>query len=307
MAVAEKILSVIIMILIGFWCRRKNIVTKDGLGGIKAAISNIMLPAVLFNAFFTAEYSLKMAVVFLFIFAACGIALTLGFALRKNIGKYGKFFPFLITGFEGGMLGYPLYGLLAGAGAISVFAVADIGQTMFAYTVFLAALKAADGQKPSPKALIANMLRTPPFIGMALGIILGITGVNKLLSASVLSGVVNGVLSFLTEPTAALILIVVGYELAFKKELMKPVLKTAALRLLIMVVLCTAVSFGVFALTGYDRNLFVAFLLMFSLPAPFIIPLFADVGEDAEYISTSLSVSTIITIILYTALSFFIG
>ena len=35
------------------------------------------------------------------------------------------------------------------------------------------------------------------------------------------------------------------------------------------------------------------------LPAPFIIPLFADTGEDGAYISTTLSVGTLMTVVFF--------
>ena len=41
------------------------------------------------------------------------------------------------------------------------------------------------------------------------------------------------------------------------------------------------------------------FLLGWSLPAPFIIPLYADLGKDGEYISTTLSMETIVSILLF--------
>ena len=50
---------------------------------------------------------------------------------------------------------------------------------------------------------------------------------------------------------------------------------------------------------AFDKQLFTALMLAWSLPAPFIIPLFADMGDDAEYISTTLSTETIVSIILF--------
>ena len=40
-------------------------------------------------------------------------------------------------------------------------------------------------------------------------------------------------------------------------------------------------------------------MLAWSLPAPFIIPLYADLGKDGEYISTTLSMETIVSILLF--------
>ena len=48
-------------------------------------------------------------------------------------------------------------------------------------------------------------------------------------------------------------------------------------------------------LIGYDRLL----MLQYTLPAPFIIPLFADLGEDGEYVSTTLSMGTVLSVALF--------
>ena len=48
-------------------------------------------------------------------------------------------------------------------------------------------------------------------------------------------------------------------------------------------------------LIGYDWLL----MLQYTLPAPFIIPLFADLGEDGEYVSTTLSMGTVLSVALF--------
>ena len=58
----------------------------------------------------------------------------------------GSSYRFLTTNFEGGMMGYALFGLLY-AGQTKLFAMVDIGQTLFAFTVFLMTLKAVGGEK----------------------------------------------------------------------------------------------------------------------------------------------------------------
>ena len=47
-------------------------------------------------------------------------------------------------------------------------------------------------------------------------------------------------------------------------------------------------------------------ILMFSLPAPFIIPLYANVESEADYISTTLSLNTVVTIAIFTILAFIV-
>ena len=46
-------------------------------------------------------------------------------------------------------------------------------------------------------------------------------------------------------------------------------------------------------------------MVLYSLPAPFIIPMFVDLGDDSEYVSTTLSVNTVVTIILFVFISAF--
>ena len=143
------------------------------------------------------------------------------------------------------------------------------------------------------------------FWGMLLGIICGATGIGKLVLNSSVGGIVTSVISMIAAPTSAIVLLVVGYELNMKCELMKKVLITVVTRLAIMAVLLVAVSAIVTGIFGYDKELEVALMVLYSLPAPFIIPMFADLGDDSEYVSTTLSVNTVVTIILFVFISAF--
>lgn len=297
--IIEMVLPVIAMIGLGYLCRVRGYFNSEGLAGLKAVIGNITLPVVLFNAFFTAEYNSRVLLVFLVVYVGFGVALGFGFLTRGFVKPYGKFMPFLLTSAEGGMLGYALYALIAGDEAVSVFATVDIGQTVFAYTVFLSVLKITDGQKAEPKDILKNVVTNKACIGMALGILLGVTNGAKVIQDSAAGGVVTELISFVTAPTAGLILIIVGYELELKRELLVPVVKTIFLRLAILALVLAAGSLVIFSVTPFDKDLFMALLLMYSLPAPFIIPLFADTGEDSAYISTTLSAGTLVTIVCF--------
>ena len=49
--ILEMALPVLIMLGLGYFCKAKNVFDEKGLLGLKAFISNITLPVVLFNAF----------------------------------------------------------------------------------------------------------------------------------------------------------------------------------------------------------------------------------------------------------------
>ena len=297
--ILSMVLPVLAMILLGRLCAKQGNLNDERHAGLKAIIGDILLPVVLFNAFFTAQYDGKLLLVFAMVFSSCLLALLAGYALKKFVKPYDRYMPLLMTSFEGGMLGYALYALVAGQDQTSDFAMVDIGQTMFAYTVFLAALKSAEGGRMTPKAMISNMVHNKACIGMTLGIVLGALGVHKAIAPTSFGTVLAELISFITAPTSALILLVVGYQLNFSRKLMKPVAITLALRTVVMLAIFGVVSAILFAIIEYDKLLMLALMLQYTLPAPFIIPLFADLKEDGEYVSTSLSLGTLLSVVLF--------
>ena len=301
--ILEMVLPVLLMLLIGYYCNKKQIFTMDGLQGLKSIVSDICLPVVLFNAFFMAEYSLRLVLVFAVVYTGYILALLGGYATRKLCSPYGRLSPLLMTACEGGMLGYALYGVLVGNQ--SEFATVDIGNTFFAYTIYLAAMKASSGEKLTPKFMVTNMLTNKCCMGMLLGIVLGAAGVGDLVRNSAIGGTVSGVISMITAPTSAIVLITVGYELNLEKNLLKPVMKSTLIRLVIQAGVCVLASLAIFTLVPFDKNLMIALMILFALPAPFIIPMFADVKEDGKYISTALSVYTLLTVGLYALISIY--
>ena len=303
--ILAKVLPVLVMIILGRVCATKGILNDEQHAGLKNVIGDILLPVVLFQAFFTADYGKRMLLVFVLVFVGYGAALAAGYALRRFVKPYGRFMPLLMTGAEGGMLGYALYTLLCGADQTKTYAMVDIGQTVFGFTVFLTALKAAGGEKMTPKFIVKNMLTNKACIGMLLGIILGALGVHKAIDGTAAGEIVTSLLSFITAPTSALILIVMGYQLHVSKKLLRPVLTTMGLRLGVLAVVCAAVSGILFAIIPYDKPLLLALMLQYTLPAPFIIPLYADMGDDAEYVSTTLSLGTVLAVVLFFFLAAF--
>ena len=303
--ILSKVLPVLVMIALGRLCETKQIINDEQHAGLKAIVGDILLPVVLFQAFFTADYGKRMLLVFVLVFVGYGAALAAGYALRRFVKPYDRFMPLLMTSAEGGMLGYALYALLCGADQTKTYAMIDIGQTVFAYTVFLTALKAAGGEKMTPKFIMKNIVTNKGCIGMLSGIVLGALGVYRAIDGTAAGEIVSSLLSFITAPTSALILIIMGYQLHVSRQLLRPVLTTMGLRLGVLAVVCAAVSGILFAVIPFDKGLLLALMLQYTLPAPFIIPLYADLGDDAEYVSTTLSLGTVLAVLLFFLLTAF--
>lgn len=299
--VLQMILPVILMLSIGMICRKRGIIQKQGVSGLKSLVVNVCLPAVLLKAFFTAAYGLGIVITAAAMFAVCLAALGLGFLFKLLSKKGMTTVPFLFTGFEAGMLGYALYTLIFGADAVSDFSTVDLGQVLFVFTVYLTILK---GQKQgSLKQTIKGMVTSPVIISIAVGVILGATGLGSLIGASPAGNIVIGIFDFIAAPTATVILFVVGYELEFGQAKLKLALSVVFMRFVMMAVLGALVLLGLSTVIHVSETLKWAIILMFMLPPPFVLPIFGKNEDESAFVSASLSLSTMLSLAAFAVIA----
>ena len=108
-SIIQTALPVFLALALGAICRSRQFLTRDGVDTLKKVVINITLPAVLLNAFATAEYSLAALILPAVMFGLCCLALVLGKLIIRLSGMKSRLAPFLATGFEAGMLGFPLF------------------------------------------------------------------------------------------------------------------------------------------------------------------------------------------------------
>lgn len=293
------LLPVVIMPILGIVCRRTGLLKKEGIGGLKSVVVNICLPAVLLKAFYKADYSPRIAIVTAAMFFVCIVALALGFGIKKALRSDSRPLPFLMTGFEAGMLGYALYALLMGS--LTPFATVDLGQVLFVFTVYFTLLKKSEGG--TLKSALKSMITSPVILSIALGVALGASGLGQRIGESTAGPIVQSILDFISAPTSAIILLVVGYDLEFKKGSVTRALAASCIRLVIMAALCALTLLVVSALTPIDTPLRWAFILMFLMPPPFVLPVFVRDESENAYVSATLSFSTIIALAAFAAIA----
>ena len=290
--VLQTILPVIVMLAIGIICRKTGLINREGIGALKNVVVNITLPAVLLNAFATTSYTFMDVVVPLLMFAVCFIAWALGKAGGKVLRMPSRFVPFLTTGFEAGMLGYALFEMLYGAGRTAEFARFDLGQVLFVFTVYKLLL---GREKADLGKLAREMVFSPIIIAIVVGVLLGATGLYRALEPSGISGVFDACTAFVSAPTSAIILLTIGYDLVLGDIPWASTGKVVALRFVIMMVLRTAFILILNTLWP-TAGLAAAINVMFILPPPFVLPVFADDADQRVYVSSALSVSTLVAI-----------
>ena len=289
-SVIQTALPVFLALGLGMLCRSKNFLSRDGIGALKWVVLNITLPFVLFNAFATAEYSLAAILLPLTVFLLCCLALGLGKLIVKLFRVNSRLSAFLASGFEAGMLGYALFALL------------DLGQTLFVFTLYKILLSG----KTDWKAIGKDMVTSPILWAVFAGVITGATGLYGALHTWGVGGVVDAVTSFISAPTGMIILLTVGYDLVLGDIPWKRTFGLIAMRLVVM-----ALCLGVLILlnrTVFDGMIFEgAALLLVILPPPYVIPVFADEPGERVQISSALSAMTLVTMILFALCSVVIG
>ncbi len=293
--VIKTVLPVFLVIGIGVLCRSRNLISREGITTLKNTAVNICLPAVLFRAFATTSYGLTDILIPVVMFAICVLGWYLGRLGSRFLRLNPRFVPFLTTGFEAGMLGYALFQMLFGEDRVASFARIDLGQVLFVFTLYKFLLGMSTGKEADSRKLFREMVTSPIVIAIVAGVLFGATGLFRALEPSGVSGVLEACADLIAAPTSVLILLAIGYDLVLKDVPWRATLRTTALRVLIMAVLY-AVFRLILHLLGLERDMLDAANLMFLLPPPFVLPVFADDAEQRAGVSSALSVSTLVTI-----------
>ena len=296
--VLETALPVFITLAIGMLCRSRNILSRAGVDQLKSVAVNICLPAVLVSSFATAEYSKSSITVPLVIFAICILSLIVGKFAAKLFKVQGKLTPYLMTGFEAGMLGYGLFALLFKGQPNSHFAIIDLGQVLFVFTVYKILLSGKAGLNN----VLKEALSSPVLWGIIVGLILGASGLYEALKPSGVSGIIDSLTGFISAPTSVLILISIGYDLVPSEIRWKKTAAIVVMRFAIMAIMLGVAMLVNKLLLGNAMHT-GALILMFILPPPYVLPVFADAQDERANISSALSVTTLVSIALFAVMS----
>ncbi len=302
--IINRVLPIILLIALGFWTRRSGFLTPRTIDELRKIVVNLALPAVLFIAFLNVELESRYAVVVVTTFLLGIVLFILGRALQPRFGAQHGYFPFLMTGFEAGMLGISLYGAAYGLDQVGSFAIVDLGHEIFIWFVFLALLLAKRDGTRNSRALFASFIRSPVVVAIIAGIALNLVGARDVLyDAPIMGGVMN-TLAFIGTLTVPLILLVVGYGIQLDREGIKEAATPVAVRAAILLPLALILPPLLMGrLLGTDAYAQAALFTLLILPPPFIIPLYMkpDADDERRYVNNVLSLYTVVSIVVFIA------
>ena len=296
-SVLQTALPVLLALILGMLCRERKFLSRDGVEALKKVVVNITLPAVLVNSFATATYDRASILVPVLIFVICCLGLLMGMGLSKLL-KLGRLPAFLATGFEAGMLGYALFALLFPNEPNSHFAIVDLGQVLFVFTLYKALLCGKDGKK----AVVRDIVTSPIIWAIVAGVLLGATGLYTAMGRWGISGILDSLTDFISAPTGMIILLVVGYDLDLKQIRLKDTAAFVILRLATMAVLLgVMLVLNTYVLGGKIHT--GALILMFLLPPPYVLPIFSTDESQRSRLSSAISALTLVTMILFAVMA----
>lgn len=308
MNILQVVLPVFVMIGIGMICKRTHFLTQEGIDNIKKLITKIILPVAIFHALATADYSLKTWMVVGVVLVMIIISFGLGFIIKPVMKEpYKKYLPFMVSIYEGGMIAYPLFLNLCGSDQMSKIAMIDIAGLLFGFSIYMSMLQQTEtGKSVNVHNLIMDAVKNPAFVATVLGIVAGLTGLIKLVLQSSAQGVYIDVKNMITTSLTAMILIVVGYDLDFRKDLLRPCVGTIICRVLVQAAITIPTVLIINRIFSEDNTVVIAAICYMSAPATFSMQSFLKTREGSEYAATTNSLYCIVSVVVYVVMAFFV-
>jgi len=300
--IINRVLPILLLIFLGNWIRRKNFVTENTVNDLRKLVVNLALPAVLFISFLGIEFKSSYFFIFGFTFTLCILLFLLGKFLEKQFKIEHPYFPYLMTGFEYGMLGISLYGSAYGLERIGYIAIADLGHEIFIWFVFLPLLLMKRDGVQNVGGLAKTFLTSPVVIAIIASIILNILGLVEFLYRAPITGGFMFTLEFLANLTIPLMLIIIGYGIKLDRYGIKEASTVVIIRLAILLPLALIINAVVIRkLLGLPPAFEAALFTLLILPPPFIIPLYTppNIGDEKRYINNVLTLYTVVSISIY--------
>lgn len=304
--VVARLIPLILLLSVGALTRRIGLLDDRGVGALRNLVVNVALPSVLFVAFLETTIEAGDIGVVVGVFAFCVALYGVGLLLRRSVGGGRDYFPFLMTGFEAGMLGISLFGSVFGVAAIGTFAVVALGHEFFIWFAFLALLLRKRDGAGSAADLAKAFFSNPAIVAILLGIAGSMLGLDESMEGPIWEGLL-GTLGFLGAMTVPLILLIVGHGIRFDVAGLREAAPTVLVRSVILMPLAVLAAWGASAL-GADPLTQAAVFTLLILPPPFIVPLYMPEGHtERAYVTTTLSAYTLVTVAAFVSYALVVG
>lgn len=298
----SKLLPILLLLVIGFVSKLIKLFSDSFIEELKGLIIKIALPAVLFDAFSTMRLQVSYILLFSLIFIYCILLYGIGSGLHKFFPKvfsryYTKGF---MTGFEFGMIGVGLFGAIWGMDKLPIIMLVAFGHELFIWFFYVLFISKSTEKSYSFSVGFKQFIKMPTIIAIVLGLVVNLSGIHPLMNSNIFGQSLFTVVGFLKPLTSPLILIIIGYTMAFQRTNLREAAVYILSRIILVMSLGTLVVVVIIQVIPDLDTLFVqAFYAFILLPAPYILPLYIKNREETTFFTQLLVYTTVITFIGY--------
>lgn len=310
LSILSPILPMILLIGLGMWCRRSQYFSHQTIAEIKRFLLNICTPATIINMTLLMEIEAQTFLIIALSYIMLCVFLLGGKLLNLIPPLHNTLNPYVCSGTAFMLVGMSLFTIIYGAEHLATFALLGIGHEFFIWTIYYPLFHLDTKGTKITIATFKNLLTSPFIIALVAGMMLNIFGVVEILEANPIGSGILSAITMLSSVATPLLLIALGYGLAFKVDNLKASLKFVFVRFLVVGVLGLLFKFLIIdPLIEPSLVVDLSFYAFLALPLMFTLTLFVEgvvSDEEVEIINGAIGISTIISIILLIILSILI-
>lgn len=302
--VLKQMVIIAILMAVGYYFKRKEIVNKDGVRQISAIVANICNPALLISSVLGQESKasnqdvLLLGLIALVIFILMAVVgKILAFALRAPKDEWNYYTMMTMFG-NTGFIGIPLATAVFGTSSLIYVAVFNFMYNMFIYTYGVKLLADAGGQKARIRI---RMFINPGTIASVLTMILFFADIHLPVIAEDALGYMGGATTFLAMFAIGTSLADVSFSSIFTEYRLYPFI---AIRFIVFPVL---VSLVLARITGNVMMAGTA-VLMTAVPVGNLpLMMAAERGLDAKVLAKGILLTTIMALVTIPVVTMLVG
>lgn len=301
-AVVSRVMPIVLIIALGGVIRRLRILGPATVEELKLLVVKVALPAVLFVAFLEMDLEPAYLGLFATILAVCLVMMIYGYALRRLFSITYDYYPYLMTGFEFGMVGITLFGTAYGLANIGYIAIVDLSHELFIWFVFVTMLTAKRDGVSTLKDTLKGFATSPLIVSIVAALILNASGQGRWFRSTAAGMAVMETFGFLGGLLIPSILIIIGYGMHLSLKGIRDAAGVVVSRLVVLLPMAFVLSRVVVRnVLRLDPAFEAAVFTFLILPPPYVVPLFmkSDAVDERTYANNVLSVYTVVSLVIF--------
>ena len=299
LVVLSKAIAFVLIILIGYICKRRGVFAPTDYQLVSKIVLNITLPCAVISSFAHFQLDLSLlAAVALGLSGNCVMILVALMLTRRETLAAKIFYIFSLAGYNIGCFTLPFAQAFLTPFAVVALCMFDVGNSIMCtgmtYALTASCIGYADGHKDrfSMKSIAEKLLHSAPFVVYISMLLLALAGVKFPKSVYTFTDIVGA-----ANPFLSMLMIGMMFEIKLDKQAMGYVKELFSVRYLTS--LACAGAFIYFAPFKQEVNYVIA--LAFMAPCTIIGPIFVEkLGGNVQLASLFNSMTIITSVILFT-------